>query len=125
MQLILWKDKINNFLRNNLYLELHPEKSKIISISKGIDFVGFRNFYYYKLLRKRNIIKFHKKLNELENKYANKIIGYDEVYDYLEGWIAYANQANTYNFRKVILENFEKEFKNEISYKEINRYLKK
>src|SRR3989344_8972111 len=56
-QLEAWKYEINKFLRVNLDLELHPEKSKIISLSKGIDFVGFRNFYYYKLLRKRNIRK--------------------------------------------------------------------
>ena len=44
-QLEIWKDKINYFLNNNLRLELHQEKSKIISLSRGIDFVGFRNFY--------------------------------------------------------------------------------
>ena len=48
----IWKNKINNFLNEKLKLELHPEKSRIIPLSKGIDFVGFRNFYYYKLLRK-------------------------------------------------------------------------
>src|SRR3989338_8608814 len=50
-----WKQEIDEFLRRELKLELHPEKSKIISLSNGIDFVGFRNYWYFKLLRKRNI----------------------------------------------------------------------
>ncbi len=54
-QLKIWKQKINEFLKNKLSLELHPDKSRIISLSKGIDFVGFRNYYYFKLLRKRNL----------------------------------------------------------------------
>src|SRR3989344_2573703 len=53
----VWKQKINAFLIQNLKIELHPEKSRIIPLSGGIDFVGFRCFYYFKLLRKRNIRK--------------------------------------------------------------------
>lgn len=53
-QLSIWKEEINKFLKEELKLELHQEKSRIIPLSRGIDFVGFRNFYYYKLLRKRN-----------------------------------------------------------------------
>ncbi|MFC1682443.1 RNA-directed DNA polymerase, partial [Nanoarchaeota archaeon] len=53
-QLYNWKKEIYKFLKEKLKLELHPDKSQVISLSKGIDFVGFRNFYYFKLLRKRN-----------------------------------------------------------------------
>ncbi|MDA3836055.1 MAG: RNA-directed DNA polymerase [Nanoarchaeota archaeon] len=50
-----WLNEIVDFLEDKLKLELHPDKSKIINLSRGVDFGGFRNFYYYKLLRKRNI----------------------------------------------------------------------
>jgi hypothetical protein len=36
-QLEKWKSEINDFLNNELRIELHPDKSKIISLSKGID----------------------------------------------------------------------------------------
>ena len=52
-QLEEWKNKISEFLKKELKLELHLDKSKIISLSHGVDFVGFRNFYHFKLLRKR------------------------------------------------------------------------
>ena len=56
-QLIEWKIRINEFLNKELKLELHQDKSKVIPLSRGIDFVGFRNFYFFRLLRKRNIGK--------------------------------------------------------------------
>ena len=123
-QLETWKYEINKFLRVNLDLELHSEKSKIIPILRGIDFVGFRNFYRYRLLRKRNIRKFHIKLKEFNKKYYNKEINYDNIYDSMEGWTANAKQANTYGLRKTLLKIFENEFKYEVSFKEVNRYLK-
>ena len=56
-QLKIWKEKMNQFLKNELKLELHPEKSKIVLLGGGVDFVGFRNFYQFKLLRKRNRVR--------------------------------------------------------------------
>ena len=61
-QLKEWKKKIEEFLNAELRLELHPQKSKITSLSQGIDFVGFRNFYHFKLLRKRNIRNMERKI---------------------------------------------------------------
>ena len=97
-QLEEWKEKINNFLKEKLKLELHPQKSKIISLSKGIDFVGIRNFYNYKLLRKRNIRNIRKKV-ELFSK--NKIT-YRKMTEIFQGWQAYAKWANTLKLRRVI-----------------------
>ncbi|MEK6889438.1 MAG: RNA-directed DNA polymerase [Nanoarchaeota archaeon] len=54
-QLTKWKECINDFIIEELKIELHPHKSKIIPLSNGIDFVGFRNFYHFKILRRRNI----------------------------------------------------------------------
>jgi len=40
------KKEMEKFLIENLKLELHQQKSKIFSLSRGVDFVGFRIFYY-------------------------------------------------------------------------------
>tara|TARA_Y100000034_G_scaffold109178_1_gene140164 strand:+ start:867 stop:1385 length:519 start_codon:yes stop_codon:yes gene_type:complete len=90
-QLIKWKKEIQEFLINRLKLELHPDKSKIINLSKGIDFVGFRNFYYFKLLRKRNIKNIRRKI-KLFNK---EKITYEKFLEIFQGWNAYAKWANT------------------------------
>ena len=98
-QLLEWKEVINNFLKKELKLELHKDKSKIISLSRGIDFVGFRNFYYFKLLRKRNIKCMKNKLIMYFNteKEGNKLI------DSFQGWQAYAKLADTNELRQYFM----------------------
>lgn len=81
-QLEKWKLAINNFLKNHLKIELHSEKSRIIPLSRGTDFVGFRNFYHFKLLRKRNIRKMLSKIN----KYNKGKISHDNLLEGYQGW---------------------------------------
>ncbi len=99
-RLEIWKKEISEFLKEKLKLELHPQKSKIISISKGIDFVGFRNFYYHKLLRKRNINNMKIKIKDFKN---NKIT-YKKLINSFQGWNAYANWADSYNLTDKIIK---------------------
>ena len=99
-QLEIWKREINNFLKRKLKLELHPQKSRIIPISKGIGFVGFRNFYYFKLLRKRNIKKMKDKIDNFHKGKLN----YEKLIESYQGWQAYAKWANTYWLREQILK---------------------
>ncbi|MFH1669755.1 MAG: hypothetical protein ABIA62_07550 [Candidatus Woesearchaeota archaeon] len=42
----------------------------------------------------------------------------------MEGWTAYAKNANTYRLRKNILAGFEEMFSEAMSTKELNRYVK-
>lgn len=102
-QLEFWKDKINNFLKQELKLELHQEKSKITSLSKGIDFVGFRNFYHFRLLRKRNISKILIKINQYKSGNLTK----EEILESYQGWQAYSRWANTFKLREKIVNKIE------------------
>ncbi len=95
-QLKEWKRRINEFLKERLKLELHSDKSKINFLSKGTDFVGFRNFYYFKLPRKRNI-------KSMENKikcFSRKQISKKKISEIFQGWNAYSMWADTYNLRR-------------------------
>ena len=123
-QLGFFKDEINMFLKNELNIRLHPDKSKIFKLGNSINFLGFRVFYYHKLLKKSNIRKMKWKLKSLAQEFKLHEIDYDSIYDSLEGWIAYAKSANSYKLRRKIASEFEKDFANEISTKEISRYLK-
>ena len=92
-QLQIWQKEIEIFLNTKLKLELHPDKSKIISLSKGIDFVGFRNFYHHKLLRKRNVRNIKRKINSFNEGKINE----GKFLEIWQGWSAYANWANSHN----------------------------
>ena len=119
-----YKEKINSFLKKELLLELHSNKSKIIKLSKGINFLGLRIFYYHKLIRKTNLRKMQKKLESYKEDYDLGIIDYDKIYEFLQGWCAYVKHVNTYKFRKRLSQKIDKYFPNEISSIEINRLIK-
>ena len=79
-------------------MELHLDKSKITTLSRGVDFVGFRNFYYFKLLRKRNLRSIKSKIKMFqEGKISDK--KYSEIF---QGWNAYASWSNSFSLRKKI-----------------------
>ena len=94
------KKQIAEFLRKELKLELHPDKSKVISLAKGIDFVGFRNFYYYRLLRKRNIKNMERKIKI----FGEGWISDDKMAEIFQGWNAYAKWADAFHLRLKILK---------------------
>ncbi len=116
-----YKNEINIFLKKNLAVELHPDKSKIICLGRKLNFLGFRIFYHHKLLKWSNLRKMRRNFECLIDKYQNSEIDYDVVYDFFEGWFAYAIHANTHFLRKSVAMQIESNFLNEISTKEFNK----
>ena len=103
-QLEKWKVEIDIFLRERLKLELHPQKSTIISLSEGIDFVGFRNFWHYTLLRKRNIRKMLSKVEDYKQGKLSK----EKLLESFQGWNAYAKWADSYKLRRAVVREIYK-----------------
>ena len=99
-----WKDKVEKY-HKNLRLELHPDKSKIYHLYKGVNFLGFKIFYYYKRSRKRNVTHFKEKLTNLKRAYKNGDITKDEFMASIGGWFAYVMWGNTYRLRKKLEED--------------------
>lgn len=119
-----YKFKIDAFLREKLTLELHPDKSRIIPLERGTEFLGLKIFYHYKRIKTKNMRKFHRKFHSFYTQYERKEIQYDAIYDFVEGWLAYVKHADTYTLRKKIMASIEHKFAHEISTKEVNRYRK-
>ncbi|MFH1290254.1 MAG: reverse transcriptase domain-containing protein, partial [Nanoarchaeota archaeon] len=104
------KVRINDYLKKYLELELHPEKSRIITLDRGINFLGFRIFYHHKLLTKKNMKRFEKNLEEMKQLYTKDKIDREKVIEKFEGWLAYTTHANTYKYRKRITSKFNQDF---------------
>ncbi len=105
-----YKNRINIFLKERLFLELHSDKTKILNLRQGIPFLGFRIFPYHRIPRKTNLRKFQGKMNELRVLYKENQLNREQVVECLEGWMAYAKQGNTYKYRRNLLRNFNKNF---------------
>lgn len=95
-QLENWKIFIEIFLAQQLKLCLHPHKSRIISLYRGVDFIGFRNYKKWKLLRKRNIRNMRRKIGLY---YEGKIC-FETIFDSFCGWNAYSLWADSYILRE-------------------------
>ncbi len=100
--------KIEKYLKT-LRLEMHKDKSKIYPLYKGVEFLGFKIFYEYKRVRKRNVKHFKKKLNNLLKNYQSDVISKEKFIESINGWFAYIMWGNTYRLRKEIISEIEKE----------------
>ena len=119
------KEKIRKYLMN-LRLELHPEKSKIYPLYRGVNFLGFKSFYHYKLVRKRNVKIFFKRIDEFEKEYKEGYLPRSILLEKLQGWFAYSDWGNSYKLRKrlvnIIISKFD--FKDEKELEKLNKVAK-
>lgn len=94
------KNRIIQFLRKNLYMEMHPKKQRVFPIDQGIDFLGYVVFEKFRLLRKSNKMAFRKKLLKIEKLYKQNLIKKEKVMAFITSWLAHTEHANTYRLRK-------------------------
>ena len=105
-----YKEQINKFLKNNLKIELHKDKSKISSIKKGITFLGFRHFYHYSIPKKNKRKIVENKIKDLIKK-NKEIKDYKRLMQKFESILAHLEIGNTYYLRKNIILKLSKEVK--------------
>lgn len=106
------KEKIRVFIKEQLDLEF--SKCDVFHTKQGVDYLGYRHFDNYKLVRKRTAKRTSKRMRTLPEMLKSGKI----TVEHYEGSVASANgvlkHANTYNLRKKIgLEKLQKEIENE------------
>ncbi len=100
--LIKIKYDINSFLRNDLKLELHEDKSKIFNIDQGIPFLGFRHFFHYSIPRKNKRKYIKNKIKVILEEYEETQL-YDIFMQRIESTFAHLEFGDTYNLRKKLV----------------------
>lgn len=72
-------DRMDDYLKNNLDLTIKPNWQVFPSNIRGVDFVGYRFFFDYKLLRKKTCKKMKKKMLQIKEKQdAGQLLNYRE-----------------------------------------------
>ena len=93
---------IDNYLSDNLKLTLNP-KTEIIDVDKqGIDFLGYRCFIEYTLLRKQSALKFKKRIKSIETDSLDSHFIVNSIMSYI-GWLSHCDSYNLLS--KYIFEN--------------------
>ncbi len=101
-----YKSRIDDFLKAGLGLELHPDKSRILNLENGVGFLGFRIFFYHRLIRKKNLRKFQTTFAKTTMLCQLGIVEREKAAISLIGWLAYIVHADTYNYRKKLVAVF-------------------
>jgi len=93
--------RIDGFLKKNLLLELHPEKTFIRETEKGIDFLGYVVRPNYILVRKRVVKNFKKKIFEAERKLKErKYLDLDLLRAVFNSYFAHFSHANSHRLKE-------------------------
>lgn len=86
--------KMNQYLTENLKLTIKGNWQIFPTVVRGVDFVGYRFFFNYKLLRKSTCKKFKRKMLQIKRKQdEGKLINYSEwcsANSYI-GWLSWCD----------------------------------
>jgi RNA-directed DNA polymerase len=111
--------KISVYLKENLQLELHPNKIYLQPAEKGVQFLGANIKPYRTYMKNRTKGNFYKALtlwnSIIENKPGNKLTKTElqQFVSCINSYLGFARQHNTYKLRKqMILHHMAKPFWN-------------
>jgi len=102
--------RINGFLEKKLKQQLHPNKTHILPIHYGIDFLGYYVKYQHIYVRRSNVNRFKYRLRKLEQELNQGKIKPEQVKDSINAWYAYVCHADSYNLRKHLYHEHMKPF---------------
>ncbi len=93
-----WKKDIVNFL-TNLRLTIHGGAAQVHPVSVGIPWLGFVVHPDYRLLKRRNVINFQRRLKRNIDAYMNQKITFAELDASVQGWVNHVRYADTWGLR--------------------------
>jgi len=88
-----YKAEISSYLDDQLRLQLNP-KSDIFPADRGIDFVGYRIWPNYRLIRKRSLIRASRRFKRLSMEYAQGRVDLNRIRSSLMSWLGHCSHAH-------------------------------
>lgn len=98
--------RIKEFLRDNLKLELHPDKVFIKTIASGVDFLGLVNFPDYRILRTKTKKRMLKKLKKKYKAWQSGLISGESFNQSLQSYLGMLKYCEGYKIEKNISLTF-------------------
>jgi len=97
---------IQNFLKNTLYLELHPKKVTIRKHTHGIDFLGYVILPEHIKMRSKTKKRIPRKLHERVALYKRNEISETSLKSSLQSYMGVISHADAYEFSEETRNNF-------------------
>lgn len=103
--------KIEEFLKVKLHLTLN-KKSKYFHNKFGIDFLGYRIFNDYRLLRKNSIKKMNRKIRKWNSEYELEILNKKKVELSFNSWLAHIKHCDSFRLRRKMYDKIGFNYRN-------------
>lgn len=97
---------IEEFLKIELDLELHPEKVQIRKLRQGVDFLGYVILPYYTTLRRKTKRRMFKKINLNKEKLKRGFVTKESFNQSLQSYYGMLKHCSGYKLKLKIDENF-------------------
>lgn len=98
--------KISLFLKEELNLELHPDKIFIQTFSSGVDFLGVVNFSNHKILRTKTKKRMFRNLSTKYNKLEKGLITKDSFNQNLQSYLGLLAHVDGNKIERKIRNSF-------------------
>lgn len=99
-------EPIQTFLREHLKLELHPDKVEIRRYSKGVDFLGYVSFPYFRLLRKKTEKRMFRKIDRIIADYKQEAVTKKRAEASLNSYMGMLSHADAYRLGEKLKNDF-------------------
>jgi len=90
---------IGEFLKDELKLELHPQKVEIRKLEQGIDFLGYVVLPYYTILRTKTKKRMFKKIKLNKEKFEHGLINGETFNQSLQSYYGILGHCDSYKLR--------------------------
>jgi len=94
------KAQMQQFLQKKLRLDFHPKKANVFPVNLGIDFLGYRIYGNYRLLRKSTVKRFIKRTRSYQKRLDKNLMAEEKFNQSLQSWLAYAKFGNSWGLRQ-------------------------
>lgn len=95
---------IEEYLRMELRLELHPKKVSIGTFAAGVDFLGTVNFVGHRIMRTNTKRRMFRKLSQRQEDLVAEIIDADAYDRSLQSYLGILKHLNGYKLRQKLLK---------------------
>lgn len=104
--LLVWRARIEQFLRTRLLLSLHPHKVRLRPLHQGIDFLGYVLLPHHRCLRSSTRKRMFRRLEEK----AGNVLSGNETSEALSqtvaSYLGMLGHANTFDLRRVVENSY-------------------
>lgn len=106
-QLSELKQQIVQFLHNDLYLTVHPRKTRLFPTRTGVEFVGYVIWRHKIRIRSGSVKLFKRRWKQLLTQYSRGSLSKDELRQIFYSWVAHVSHASPGQANQLVMKLYE------------------